>query len=135
MLRTSLPAEHSDTAGTVLAYKGLVRAERAFRCLKSVDLELHPVFHWTAPRVRAHVLLCMLAYYLEWHMRRRLASLLFDDADPAAAAAQRSSPVAKATASPAAKRKTDTRRTDPADGTSFPVDSFRTLLADLISPR
>jgi len=131
VLRTSLPAEHTDTAGTVLAYKGLARAERAFRCLKTVDLELRPVFHWTAPRVRAHVLLCMLAYYLEWHMRQRLAPLLFDDTDPAAAAAQRASPVAKARPSPAAKRKTDTRRTDPVDGTSFPVHSFRTLLADL----
>ena len=131
VLRTSLPAAHIDTAGTVLAYKGLARAERAFRCLKTMDLELRPVFHWTAPRVRAHVLLCMLAYYLEWHMRQRLAPLLFDDTDPAAATAQRSSPVAKATPSPAAKRKTDTRRTDPVDGTSFPVHSFRTLLADL----
>ena len=131
VLRTSLPAEHTDTAGTVLAYKGLARAERAFRCLKTVDLELRPVFHWTAPRVRAHVLLCMLAYYLEWHMRRRLAPLLFDDTDPVAAAAQRSSPVAKAKPSPAAKRKTDTRRTDPVAGTSFPVHSFRTLIADL----
>jgi hypothetical protein len=131
VLRTSLPAEHTDTAGTVLAYKGLARAERAFRCLKTVDLELRPVFHWTEPRVRAHVLLCMLAYYLEWHMRQRLAPLLFDDTDPAAAVAQRSSPVAKARPSPAAKRKTHTRRTDPVGGTSFPVHSFRTLLADL----
>ena len=81
--------------------------------------------------MRAHVLLCMLAYYLEWHMRQQLAPLLFDDTDPAAAAAQRSSPVAKARPSPAAKRKTDTRRSDPVAGTSFPVHSFRTLLADL----
>ena len=131
VLRTSLPAEQSDAVATVLAYKGLARAERAFRCLKTVDLELRPVFHWTAPRVRAHVLLCMLAYYLEWHMRQRLAPLLFDDTDPVAAATQRSSPVTKARPSPAAKRKTDTRRTDPVGGTSFPVHSFRTLLADL----
>ncbi len=102
-----------------------------------MDLELRPLIrfaaqlHWTAPRVRAHVLLCMLAYYLEWHMRQRLAPLLFDDTDPAAAAAQRVSPVAKAKPSPAAKRKTDTHRTDPVKGTSFPVHSFRTLLADL----
>ena len=131
VLRTSLPAEQSDAVATVLAYKGLARAERAFCCLKTVDLELRPVFHWTAPRVRAHVLLCMLAYYLEWHMRQRLAPLLFDDTDPVAAATQRSSPVTKARPSPAAKRKTDTRRTDPVGGTSFPVHSFRTLLADL----
>lgn len=131
VLRTSLPAEHTDTAATVLAYKGLARAERAFRSLKTVDLELRPVFHWTEPRVRAHVLLCMLAYYLEWHMRQRLAPLLFDDTDPSAAAAQRASPVDNARPSPAAKRKTDTRRTEPVGGISFPVHSFRTLLADL----
>jgi transposase len=70
VLRTSLPVEQVDTAGTVRAYKSLAQVERAFRCIKTVDLELRPVFHWTAPRVRAHVLLCMLAYYLEWHMRR-----------------------------------------------------------------
>lgn len=131
MLRTSLSAAQSDTAATVLAYKGLARAERAFRCLKTVDLELRPVFHWTEPRVRAHALLCMLAYYLEWHMRQSLAPLLFDDTDPAGAAAQRSSPVAKARPSPAARRKAATRRTDPVDGATLPVHSFRTLLADL----
>jgi hypothetical protein len=131
VLRTSLPVEHTDTAATVLAYKSLARAERAFRCLKTVDLELRPVFHWTEPRVRAHVLLCMMAYYLEWHMRQRLAPLLFDDTDPAAAAAQRASPVAKAQPSPAARRKAGARRTDPINGASFPVHSFRTLLADL----
>ena len=81
VLRTSLPAEQADTAATVRSYKSLARVERAFRCMKTVDLELRPVFHWTAPRVRAHVLLCMLAYYLEWHMRQTLAPLLFDDHD------------------------------------------------------
>ena len=70
--------------------------------MKTVDLELRPVFHWTAPRVRAHVLLCMLAYYLEWHMRQRLAPMLFDEHDPLARDAQRTSPVAKAKPSPAA---------------------------------
>jgi len=68
VLRTSLAAEQIDTAGTVRAYKSLAQVERVFRCMKTVDLELRPVFHWTAPRVRAHVLLCMLAYYLEWHI-------------------------------------------------------------------
>jgi len=67
VLRTSLSAEQADTAGTVRAYKSLAHVERAFRCMKTVDLDLRPVFHWTTPRVRAHVLLCMLAYYLEWH--------------------------------------------------------------------
>ena len=81
VVRTSLAAEQADAATTVRSYKSLARVERAFRCMKTVDLELRPVFHWTAARVRAHVLLCMLAYYLEWHMRQKLAPLLFDDHD------------------------------------------------------
>jgi hypothetical protein len=131
VVRTSLAAEQADAATTVRSYKSLARVERAFRCMKTVDLELRPVFHWTAPRVRAHVLLCMLAYYLEWHMRQTLAPLLFEDHDRAAAEAQRSSPVAKATPSPAAKRKAASKQTEPADGTTLPVHSFRTLLSDL----
>jgi hypothetical protein len=118
----------------VRAYKGLSGVEHAFRSLKTVDLELRPVFHWTAPRVRAHVLLCMLAYYLQWHMRRCLAPMLFDEPDPAARAAQRTSPVAKAEPSPAAQRKAARKRTDPADGEDgepLPVHSFHTLLGDL----
>src|SRR5438093_133007 len=105
VVRTNLPAEHSDAAATVRAYKSLSGVEHAFRSLKTVDLDLRPVFHWTAPRVRAHVLLCMLAYYLQWHMRRSLAPMLFDEPDPAARAAQRTSPVAKAEPSPAVQRR------------------------------
>jgi len=131
VVRTSLPAEHSDAAATVRAYKSLSGVEHAFRSLKTVDLELRPVFHWTAPRVRAHVLLCMLAYYLQWHMRRRLAPMLFDEPDPAAREAQRTSPVAKAEPSPAAQRKAAGKRTEPADGEPLPVHSFHTLLGDL----
>ncbi|HSA80486.1 MAG TPA: IS1634 family transposase [Geminicoccaceae bacterium] len=127
VLRTSLPADAMAAADTVRAYKSLARAEQAFRSLKTVDLEVRPIFHWTAPRVRAHVLLCMLAYHLEWHMRQALAPLLFDDHDRAAGEALRASPVAKATPSPAARRKAATKRTD--DG--LPVHSFRSLLADL----
>lgn len=127
VLRTSLPADLLDAADTVRAYKGLARVERAFRSLKTVDLEIRPVFHWLSPRVRAHVFLCMLAYYLEWHMRRALAPILFDDHDRAAGEALRSSPVAKAQPSPAAKRKAQAKHTD--DG--LPVHSFRTLLDDL----
>jgi site-specific DNA recombinase len=89
-------ARHTDptlryalAAATVRAYKSLSGVEHAFRSLKTVDLELRPVFHWTAPRVRAHVLLCMLAYYLQWHMRRSLAPMLFDEPDPAARARRR----------------------------------------------
>jgi Transposase DDE domain len=127
VLRTSLAADTLDAAGTVRAYKSLARVERAFRSLKTVDLDIRPVFHWAAPRVRAHVFLCMLAYHLEWHMRQALAPLLFDDHDRAAAEAQRASPVARARPSPAARRKAASKRTD--DG--LPVHSFRSLLDDL----
>ena len=131
VVRTNLSAEQSDAAATVRAYKSLSGVEHAFRSLKTVDLQLRPVFHWTAPRVRAHVLLCMLAYYLQWHMRRSLASMLFDEPDPAARAAQRISPVAKAEPSPAAQRKAGRKRTDPTEGEPLPVHSFHTLLGDL----
>jgi hypothetical protein len=131
VIRTNLPAAQSDAAVTVRAYKSLSGVEHAFRSLKTVDLELRPVFHWTAPRVRAHVLLCMLAYYLQWHMRRSLAPMLFDEPDPAAREAQRTSPVAKAEPSPAAQRKAARKRTDPVDGEPIPVHSFHTLLGDL----
>jgi hypothetical protein len=127
VLRTNVPADRLSAADTVRAYKSLAHVERAFRSFKTVDLDLRPVFHWVAPRVRAHVLLCMLAYYLEWHMRKALAPLLFDDHDRAAGEALRTSPVAKAQTSPAAKRKASTKRTD--DG--LPVHSFRSLLTDL----
>jgi len=127
VLRTNLPQDALGAADTVRAYKSLAHVERAFRSMKTVDLELRPVFHWATPRVRAHVLLCMLAFYLEWHMRRALAPILFDDHDRAAGEALRTSPVAKAQASPAAKRKAKSKRTD--DG--MPVHSFRSLLQDL----
>jgi hypothetical protein len=127
VIRTNLPADTLTAEQTVGAYKSLARVERAFRCLKTVDLEIRPIYHWTAPRVRAHVLLCTLAYYVEFHMRRALAPILFDDHDRAAAAAERTSIVAPAERSPAARRKVATRRTD--DGQ--PVHSFRSLLDDL----
>jgi hypothetical protein len=127
VLRTSVPAATLDAAATVLAYKGLARVERAFRSLKSIDLGVRPVYHRLAGRVRAHVFLCMLAYYVAWHMRRELAPLLFEDHDRPAAAATRTSPVAVAQVSPAARAKARARKTD--DGS--PVHSFRTLLADL----
>lgn len=127
VIRTNLPAAVLTAEQTVGAYKSLARVERAFRCLKTVDLEIRPIYHWTEPRVRAHVLLCMLAYHVEFHMRRALAPILFDDHDRDAAATERKSIVAPAERSPAAKRKIATRRTD--DG--LPVHSFRSLLDDL----
>jgi hypothetical protein len=127
VVRTSLPATVLDDPTTVRSYKSLSLVERAFRCLKSVDLQIRPVYHWLADRVRAHVFLCMLAYYLEWHMRQRLAPMLYHDTDKDVAEAQRASVVAKAERSPAAITKQTTGQTE--DG--LPVHSFRTLLADL----
>jgi len=127
VLRTSLPADTLNAAGTVLAYKSLAYVERAFRTLKTVELEVRPIHHRLAGRVRAHVFLCMLAYYVIWHMRRALAPMLFDDHDRPAAATARPSPVAAAKVSTAAAAKAATKRT--SDGN--PVHSFKTLLQDL----
>lgn len=127
VVRTNLPKKLLDDAATVGAYKSLARVERAFRSLKTVDVHLRPIFHWTTPRVRAHVLLCMLAYHVEHHMRARLAPMLYDETDHEAAAAMRASIVAKAERSEAARRKQTTGLTD--DG--LPVHSFQSLLADL----
>jgi len=127
VLRTSLAPEALDATATVKAYKQLAGVERAFRSIKTIDLEVRPIHHRRSDRVRAHVLLCMLAYYLEWHMRQALKPILFDDHDPQAAEAARSSIVAKAQRSEAAHRKAATKRTD--DG--LPVHSFRSLLDDL----
>jgi hypothetical protein len=127
VIRTSLPKAAFDDAATVHSYKSLAFVERAFRCIKTVDLQVRPVYHRLADRVRAHVFLCMLAYYLEWHMRQRLAPMLFDDTDKEAAEALRASVVAKAQRSPAAVQKQTTGLTP--DG--LPVHSFQSLLADL----
>ncbi len=101
--------------------------QRGFRCIKTVDLHVRPVYHRLEDRVRAHVFLCMLAYYLEWHMRQKLAPMLFDDTDKEAAEAQRRSVVAQAQRSKAAMKKQTTGLTE--DG--LPVHSFHSLLADL----
>ena len=127
VIRTSLPKEAFDDAATVHSYKSLAFVERAFRCIKTVDLHVRPVYHRLADRVRAHVFLCMLAYYLEWHMRQRLTPMLFDDADKEAAEALRASVVAQAQRSPAAVRKQTTGLTPDR----LPVHSFQSLLADL----
>ena len=127
VVRTNLPVEAMGDAETVVAYKSLSRVERAFRSLKTVDLEVRPIFHWASPRVKAHVFLCMLAYHVEHAMRAKLAPLLYDDTDREAAARMRNSVVAKAQRSPAALRKEKTGRTD--DG--LPVQSFQGLLGDL----
>lgn len=127
VLRTSVRAETLDAAAVVSTYKSLAHVERAFRSIKTVDLDVRPVHHRLAGRVRAHVFLCMLAYYVVWHMRKALAPLLFDDHDRENAGKERPSPVAPAKVSAAAKAKAASRKTD--DGR--PVHSFRTLLQDL----
>jgi transposase len=111
VIRTSLPKEKLDAEETVRAYKDLSSVERAFRSYKTVDLKVRPIYHHLADRVRAHVFLCMLAYYVEWHMRKALAPLLFDDEDKQGAEAQRPSIVAKAEPSHTARRKT--QRSEP----------------------
>ena len=127
IVRSNVDPEQMDAAQTVRAYKGLSKVERAFRSLKSVDLKVRPLHHRRADRVRAHVLLCMLAYHVEWHMRKKLKPLLFDDHDPQAGEQRRRSVVAPAKRSPAALAKASRKRT-PDD---LPVHSFRTLLTDL----
>jgi len=127
VVRSPVPAEDLDDAELVGAYKSLSQVERAFRCLKTIDLHLRPIFHWNARRVRAHVLLCMLAFYVEHHLREKLAPILFDETDPEAAAAARASVVAKAQRSAAAKAKDASKRTSD----DLPVHSLRTLFDDL----
>ncbi len=123
VIRTSVSAEQLDDAAVVRAYKLLVREERAFRTLKSVDIQLRPIHHWSEARVRAHVLLCMLAFYVQWHLERAWAPLLFRDEDRPFQA----DPVAPAQRSAQALRKASTQRLDD----SSVAHSFRTLLADL----
>jgi transposase len=127
VLRTTVGPERLATDDVVRSYKSLARVERAFRCLKTVDLHIRPIHHHKAERVRAHVLLCMLSYYVEWHMRRALAPILFEDDDPAAGEALRSSVVAPAKRSPRAESKATTKQTSGGG----PVHSFTTLLRDL----
>ena len=127
IIRTSLTEEAISADEAVRTYKGLAVVERAFRCCKTVDLKVRPIYHYNAERVRAHIFLCMLAYYVEWHMRKALVPILFDDDDPDGAHAKRSSIVSPATPSDSAQAKASTKKTP--DG--LPVHSFRTLLSDL----
>ena len=126
MLRTSEPADRLPTAAVVRRYKDLTRVERAFRSLKTVDLHIRPIRHRTETRVRAHLFLCLLAYYVHWHLRQALAPLLFDDEDLEAERARRD-PVLAAQPSDSAKRKKRKRLTE--DG--LPLQSLETLMAHL----
>jgi transposase len=123
VLRTSVPAETLPTGDVVRAYKGLQQVERAFGSFKGPDLKIRPIHHHLEQRVRAHVLLCMLAYYLTWHLRAAWAPLLFADEHPP----QHNDPVAKATRSPAAQHKAQTKRTTADE----PCHSYRSLIDEL----
>jgi transposase len=127
VIRTNLPADAMGDPQIVASYKSLSRVERAFRSIKTVDLEIRPIYHWLEDRVRAHVLLCMLAYHVEWHLRRALGPILYEDDEKEALLAERASPVAKAPRSDKARAKQAAHRT--ADG--LPVHSFQSLIADL----
>ena len=126
ILRTSEPGDRLPTAEVVRSYKNLTNVERAFRSLKTVDLQIRPIRHRTEDRVRSHLFLCLLSYYVEWHLRRALAPLLFDDEDLDAHRAQRD-PVLAAQPSASAKRKKAKRQTE--DGLT--IESFATLMAQM----
>ena len=126
VIRTSEPEERLSAEDAVRSYKSLGRVENAFRCMKGIDIRVRPIHHRLEPRVRAHVLLCMLAYYVEWHMREALAPLLYEDEDLAEHQASRD-PVARAEAPANVRRKRATGRTE--DG--HVAHSFKTLLAEL----
>ena len=127
VIRTSLRAESMTAEEVVGTYKSLSQVERAFRSLKTVDLQLRPIYHHNDDRIRAHVFLCMLAYYVEWHMRARLREVLYEDTDRESAEQERSSIVAPSVRSTAAKQKDATRVTP----SGHPVQSFQDLLRDL----
>jgi transposase len=126
VIRTSEPAEHLTASDSVRSYKRLALVEQAFRCLKGIDLLVRPIHHRTADRVRAHILLCLLAYYVEWHLRQVWEPLLFED-EELAVDRRRRDPVAPARASESARLKKKTHLTSGG----LPVQSFRTLLAHL----
>lgn len=127
VIRTSLAKEAMSSEETVGAYKALSHVERAFRSLKTVDLEIRPVHHRLSDRVKAHVFLCLLAYYVEWQMKQKLAPLLYSEEDREEAQKARKDIVSPAVPSPATQKKAQTHRTEEG----LPVQSFRSLLADL----
>jgi len=125
IIRTSVKAERMDAPTCVRTYKSLAQVERAFRSIKTIDLKVRPIHHYLEGRVRAHIFLCMLAYYVEWHMRDAWRELMFADEDQAAKRVR--DPVAPATRSDEAMKKVLTRTLE--DGS--PVHSFQTLMAQL----
>ena len=123
VIRTSVEKTVMEAADTVRAYKSLSQVEEAFRCYKSIDLKVRPIYHYKGDRVRAHIFLCMLAYYVEWHLRQRLAPLLFEDEETE----DKYQDVTRAQRSESAQTK-DRKKRNQED---LPLHSFRTLIEDL----
>ena len=123
VIRTSVEETVMDAPTTVKAYKSLSQVESAFRCYKSIDLKVRPIYHYKGERVKAHIFLCMLAYYVEWHLRKSLAPLLFEDEE----VSDLTTNVIRASRSKSAIAK-DRKKRNTED---LPVHSFRTLLEDL----
>ena len=127
VVRSSVPSTQMTSEQLVETYKSLATVERAFRSMKTVDLHVRPIYHWNDDRIRAHVFLCMLAYYVEWHMRERLQEVLYEDADHESAQVSRASIVAPPVRSASAQEKDATGR----NAAGHPVQSFQDLLKDL----
>jgi hypothetical protein len=127
VVRSSVPSTQMTSEQLVETYKSLATVERAFRSMKTVDLHVRPIYHWNDDRIRAHVFLCMLAYYVEWHMRERLQDVLYEDADRESAQVTRASIVAPPVRSASAQEKDATGR----NAAGHPVQSFQDLLKDL----
>lgn len=127
VIRTTVDRETMEAPETVAIYKRLSKVERAFRCMKTIDLHIRPVYHHLADRVKSHVFLCMLAYYVEWHMKNQLGPILLEDEEKEETRKAQVSVVAKAVRSEKAKRKDSARITSEG----LPIHSFRTLLSDL----
>ena len=126
VIRTSESRKNLSAEDTVRSYKKLARVEQVFRTLKSIDLQVRPIYHHYAERVRAHIFLCLLAYYVEWHMRQALAPLLFDDKELSQNRKERDA-VKPAVSSKSAKKKKSTK----TNKEGLPVHSFRSLVIEL----
>ncbi|MDJ0571970.1 MAG: transposase, partial [Pleurocapsa sp. MO_192.B19] len=127
IIRTSVESKKMDTAQTVRAYKGLSKVEQAFRCLKTIDLKGSPIYHYLDHRVKGHIFLCFLAYYVEWHMRQALAPILFEEEEIENISSSDLEELLKYQPSPIAKQKASDKRNQE----NLPVHSFSTLLNDL----
>lgn len=127
IIRTNVESEKMDAATTVRAYKGLSKVEQAFRCLKTIDLKVRPIYHYLDYRVKGHIFLCFLAYYAEWHMRKALAPVLFEEEDIEQISSSDLEELLRYQPSEIAKQKTGNKR----NLLNLPVHSFSTLLADL----